>query len=95
MVAIDDEEYNGGIISQPELVLVDNSRSEWEHWHNLGKCIQPVDYDVVNAKTRELNLDGRQRCKLLFKFQSFREPVVDQTRLEDQSKDQENELRPK
>ena len=58
---------------------MDNSKSEWEHWSNVGKCAAASDWNIVDASKKEVRLEGGQRCMLLFKFQSYREPIVDHT----------------
>lgn len=68
-ISISDEDEINGVLSSPELTVVGNSSSEWEHWYNLGKCSeQAQDYNVVDAKKMEVTLDPGQRCMLLFKF---------------------------
>ena len=83
--------------------MVGNSSSEWEHWYNLGKCSEAAqDYGVVDAKKMEVTLDVGQQCMLLFKFQSYREPIVDNTPVEEGAgthwksvEDPNNELKPR
>ena len=75
-----------GYLAQPELVLIDNAHSEWEHWYNKGLCSKPSDMSVVSARKMELTLEPRQKCNLLFKFQSFREPVIEHKHQKEEDK---------
>jgi len=58
-IAVGDHDYDGGIISTPELTIVDNRKSEWEYWHNVGKCTASADWDIVDSQKMEVRLAGR------------------------------------
>ena len=42
----------------------------------MGKCTLPLDMSFVNAEKEEITLEPNQEVKLLFKFLSYRDPVV-------------------
>ena len=47
---------------------------EWPFWNSQGNCAKPDSWDMV-TRNGEVLLEANQRCPLLFKFLSFREPV--------------------
>ena len=55
--------------------MIDNTHSEWEKWHSLGKCTKPFNWHIVSASNMTVTLNKQEKVKILFKFQSFREPV--------------------
>lgn len=94
-VAIDDEDHKLGLIKDQELNLVDNSKSEWEYWHSLGMCTKQNNWKIIKNDKKEMELGSGEQCKLLFKFQSFREPVFDYGVDKKDEADPFNELRPR
>mmetsp|Transcript_39124 Transcript_39124/g.59686 ORF Transcript_39124/g.59686 Transcript_39124/m.59686 type:complete len:115 (-) Transcript_39124:969-1313(-) len=84
-----------GYLAKPELVMVDNSHSEWAHWHSKGLCGKPSDPTIASASKMEVTLTPGQRCVLLFKFQSFREPVIDSSGRPQKEEEKYLELRPR
>lgn len=94
-VLIDDMDFKNGHIAQPELTVVDNSHSEWEYWYKEGRCSLPMNWQIVNASTNEITLDPFQKTKLLLKFQSFRQPLVESTSGSSSQYDPVNDLKPR
>lgn len=83
------------MIKNAELVLVDNSSGEWEHWYGQDKCTKPHDWKLIRNDKREMSLDPGIAVKLLFKFQSFREPVYDFGVDKKEIMDPANEMKPR
>ena len=99
-VNIEDEDFKLGMIKDAELVLVDNSAGEWEHWYSRGKCTKPNDWKLIKGDSakkdkREMHLDPGMSVKLLFKFQSFREPVYDFGVEKKENYDPTSEMKPR
>lgn len=92
-VELDDEDYKNGHIKNHEVSLIDNSKQEWDHWCGQGKVQKPNTWKTVNAETSTVTLEGREICSLLFKFQSFRQPQLEN--MVEGNGDQANELRPR
>ena len=67
-VNIEDEDHKLGIIKDAELVIVDNSGGEWEHWWGQDKCAKPKDWKLIRNDKREMSLEPGMAVKLLFKF---------------------------
>ena len=74
-VKIDDPDFEKGHIKSHELVMIDNSHSEWEKWFQLEKCTKPFDWKVAKTNKMELLLDKGDKLKLLFKFITNRSPI--------------------
>jgi len=53
-----DKDFDDGVVEMAELMLVDNKKSEWLHWYDLGKCKEPSDWDITDAAKKEIRLDG-------------------------------------
>ena len=83
------------MIKDAEMVLVDNSNGEWEHWYGQGRCEKPSDWKVIRNDKKEMKLETGTNVKLLFKFQSFREPVYDFGVDRKIKSDKPNEMKPR
>lgn len=91
-IEIADEDIPSGRISEPELVVVDNSHSEWAHWVSKRKAERPRDFGCVKARNMNVTVSKGDSVKVLFKFQSFRQPVVEE---DDRKPDHSSELHAK
>lgn len=65
------------VIEKPELVLVDDTDNEWQFWHAKGMASRVDDFGAVDAWKKTVSLEKHAKTKLLFKFQTFRQPIVD------------------
>ena len=94
-IKVTDVDFDEGRIQLPEFQLVDGE--EWKFWYEQGKCEQQENYHFVDAKKSRMKLEAGKEVKILFKFLSLREPIVEfgKKSKEEQAGVISHELRPR